>query len=330
MIQTLSLILFLLMQAAKLFQQTPAICYKAFRFLFCFTKGGTNDQISSFISKMNGKYDLVESTGILGNIDRVQASEITKSLKQSGFIIFEHKIDNHILDKFLVLANRSNCYLKPPVPGFTTAIFDSEKPKSVIYQLMEEDLVYDRTVQEIMADKSLLHIAQEYLGTKPIQDMVTMWWSTSFQKKADSKAAQLFHFDMDRLKFIKFFIYLTDVSEKNGPHVYVKGSHRSLPPQLAKDTRFDDHLIESYYGKENIIKITGKKGTIIAADTRGIHKGLPIIEGHRLIFQLQFSNSLFGQSYEKYNLRTKKISASLSAFCEAYPYTMQRYFRSNK
>ena len=45
-------------------------------------------------------------------------------------------------------------------------------------------------------------------------------------KKADSEAAQMFHFDLDRIKWLKFFIYLTDVKINSGPHVYVSGTHK--------------------------------------------------------------------------------------------------------
>ena len=39
--------------------------------------------------------------------------------------------------------------------------------------------------------------------------------------KVDEHAAQMFHFDMDRPKWLKFFIYINDVNEKNGPHFFI-------------------------------------------------------------------------------------------------------------
>lgn len=81
----------------------------------------------------------------------------------------------------------------------------------------------------MITDMNFFAIAQEYLACKPIHDLVLMWWSAPHSNKASSEAAQLYHFDMDHLKFLKFFIYLTDVDEHNGPHCYVRKSHIHKP-----------------------------------------------------------------------------------------------------
>ena len=46
-----------------------------------------------------------------------------------------------------------------------------------------------------------------------------------------------------------------------------------------------------------MVEITGKTGTMLAVDTRGLHKGKPLEARDRLIFQVQFADSLFGQNY---------------------------------
>ena len=39
--------------------------------------------------------------------------------------------------------------------------------------------------------------------------------------------AQLYHFDLDRPKWLKFFIYLNDVENlDHGPHSYIKNTHK--------------------------------------------------------------------------------------------------------
>jgi ectoine hydroxylase-related dioxygenase (phytanoyl-CoA dioxygenase family) len=148
-------------------------------------------------------------------------------------------------------------------------------------------------------------VAQEYLGSKPVLDVLGMWWHTNFSDKPDSEAAQFFHFDMDRPKWLKFFIYLTDVEATNGPHIFVAGSHRSegIPSSMLKKgyARLTDEEVEKYYDKKNIIEFTAPKGTIIAEDTRGLHKGKHVEKGARLMLQIQFSNTLFGTTYTKVN-----------------------------
>jgi hypothetical protein len=130
-----------------------------------------------------------------------------------------------------------------------------------------------------------------------------MWWNTDFQKEPDSEAAQFFHFDMDRIKWLKFFFYVTDVDDNCGPHSFVEGSHKDggIPFSMTSKgySRLSDEEVINHYGKEKIKVFAAPKGTIIAEDTRGLHKGTNVIEGHRLIFQIQFSNSLFGGQYPK-------------------------------
>jgi hypothetical protein len=106
---------------------------------------------------------------------------------------------------------------------------------------------------------------------------------------------------MDRIKFIKFFFYLTDVGPSNGPHCYIKNSHRRLPKQLRSDGRKTDDVIQSAYSPENIMDLQGEKGYIIAVDTRGLHKGTILTEGSGLLLQGVFTVSLFGQNYPKVN-----------------------------
>ena len=85
--------------------------------------------------------------------------------------------------------------------------------------------------------------------------------------------------------FLKVFIYLSDVSEINGPHIYVENSH--------KDNNIGDEL--RYYNDSEITQsnnkikyILGKKGSIFFEDTFGMHKGGIISHGYRLMLILTY------------------------------------------
>jgi hypothetical protein len=151
-----------------------------------------------------------------------------------------------------------------------------------------------------MADRSFIAVAQNYLQAQPIVDVVAMWWNV-MSPRPDKEAAQYWHFDMDRIKWLKFFVYLTDVGPENGPHSFVAGSHRSggIPASLLKKgyARLTDEEVGSNYSVDRFVEFTAPRGTVIAEDTRGLHKGKHITKGDRLIFQMQFSNSLFGGEY---------------------------------
>jgi len=289
----------------KVFQltgRTPHFAYISMRQLFCITNGAINDRFSRRIGIQKGKYQIPAPNGVLGNLTEDNLDDISQNLSRDGAHIFDSVLSDEKINHLVQLASSVECNFKPAMNGKTKGLYDPKHPETVAYTIPEEVLLSDPIVQELLSDPTLIRVAQEYLGAKPIQDMVTMWWSTSLLKSANSKAAQLFHFDMDRIKFLKFFFYLTDVNEKNGPHVYVKTSHKNLPQNLRKDRRLSDEEVEAFYSKSDILEICGKKGTIIAADTRGIHKGKPLLEGDRLIFQIEFTNSLFGQDYGRFHL----------------------------
>ena len=53
----------------------------------------------------------------------------------------------------------------------------------------------------------------------------------SYADRPEPKDAQLFHADFHDFKWLKLFVYLTDVTDRSGPHVMVRGSH---DPSLAQ------------------------------------------------------------------------------------------------
>jgi hypothetical protein len=183
------------------------------------------------------------------------------------------------------------------------------------------------TTQRLVADPVLVDISQRYFRTRPVFDFVALWWNTAYLSSASSEAAQLYHFDMDRLKFVKFFIYLTDVGPQNGPHTYVAGSHRRKPRALHRDGRFSDHEVERHYNPADIIEITGPRGTVFVADTRGFHKGTLPIAGDRLLLQIEFATNLFGQTYPPVYINetfTESFKATLAKYPEIYGGSVRR------
>jgi len=200
--------------------------------------------------------------------------------------------------------------------------FKREAPEGVRFDCSRDALLADSTIQNLIADSGLLAIAQRYLGTAPILDIVAMWWHSAFGHEPDSEAAQYFHFDMDRIKWIKFFFYVTDVNEDSGPHVFVRGSHRTggVPKELLRKgyVRLMDQEIASRYPAADIIEFIGARGTLIIEDTRGLHKGKRVVAGDRLLFQLEFTSSLFGAPYKKWRFPQRMTPAMASAY-EHFP-----------
>jgi len=174
-------------------------------------------------------------------------------------------------------------------------------------------------------DSGFYRVAHWFLRCDPILDVVAMWWSRPYHGKASSEAAQLYHFDMDRIKFIKFFFYLTDVTSRSGPHCYIRGSSKRKPAAILRDGRIPDEEIHRYYPAKDFVEICGERGSIIAADTRGWHRGKALTDGERLLLQLEFTNSMFGQNYPKIDF-PKDASPSFLSFVREHPTMFQGIF----
>ncbi|MFN8275118.1 MAG: phytanoyl-CoA dioxygenase family protein [Flavobacteriaceae bacterium] len=300
--------------------------YAAFRKLFVLTRGKSNDALSAEIDRKIGKYSDVPLDGILANFTPELLQKAVTQMQKDGYYVFEQKLDAAVIDEIYRYAQQTPArYID--VNSATQAysqdqiIFDAQKPVSPRYQFNDAQVLACAPLQKLIFDRSLFAFAQEYLGCKPILDIVAFWWSAPFGGKAKNAAAQMYHFDLDRIKFIKFFFYLTDVDTHTGPHCYVKGSHQTLPREIDRDGRFEDQEMTAVYGAENVLELAGKKGTIMAVDTRGFHKGKELEYGERLLFQIQYTNSMFGQSYAPFD--GKLILPEYTSQIQQYSYSYQ-------
>ena len=251
-------------------------------------------------------YNIKKSSGFIGDLGTKKAKKIAAEISKNCYYIFQNCLNDIKLNSAVEFANSMTV-------EFPMVNDEQKRPINSSYMNCNKlsnrfDLKYINEINqspellELIVDENMLHIASEYLKTKPILDIIALWWTKpvpnflpeAHQKILLNKSAQMFHHDLDRLKFLKFFVYLTDVDHDNGPHVYVKKTHKRSPSYINSDGRYDDSLVYKYNGSE-VVSITGKRGTIIAVDTRGLHKGKEVIKGERLLFQIEFANSLFGK-----------------------------------
>ena len=301
---------------------TSTAAYSALRKMFILTGGKSNDKISLAISKKNGKYNLDNVEGVLGKLSNDDIKNMVNAMNKDGYYIFDQKLPQAQVDELYNYAINIPCkYLDVEKGQYSTeeVLFNPGSPIAPRYDFSPQSIINRPVIQQLLFDQSLLAFAQQYLGAKPILDLIAFWWSLPFHGKGKEAAAQMYHFDMDRIKFLKFFFYLTDVDTNNGPHCFVKGSHINLPKNLSRDGRFTDEEIEANYGTENLIEICGEKGAIIAVDTRGFHKGKELIRGSRLIFQIEFANSMFGQAYPPSHIDF--VNDDIKSNFNKYPYT---------
>ena len=88
----------------------------------------------------------------------------------------------------------------------------------------------------------------------------------------------------------KAITYLSQVDEDNGPFEYINGSHTSFHKLTSKFNpsrmRFSDDDVKDQQGAKRTF--VGGEGSIIAADTKGLHRGAPIKKGRRYACTVYF------------------------------------------
>jgi Phytanoyl-CoA dioxygenase (PhyH) len=297
---------------------------RALRTLHCMTNGRVNDILAYFHRITHAPYQLDTRSSVIAGFDQDLLFRVVQQLDQEGYFLFSEQVPKTLCDELSDMAVNASC----TVTREDGTVVEGQRynpldPPGVRCEIGQQDIMENAAAQKMVTDPGIIAIAQAYFRAKAVHDLTALWWSTP-SKHAVSAAAQLYHFDMDRVKFLKFFVYLTDVNEENGPHCYVAGSHRGVPRSLRKDGRLTDEEVFAHYPPSKRISIIGPRGTLIAVDTRGLHKGNRLLQGHRLIFQLEFAINLFGMYYPPIILNEHFTSNFLTAMKE-YPYTYRNY-----
>jgi hypothetical protein len=314
---------------------TPPYSYQAMIYLFCATRGRFNEFVSKSIAIDTARNLPSEINGVLGYFNQNTMSAKLSELREKGYLVFPSALSPSQCDRLMRFAMTTKANVRRMDDELVSraiepVLYDPTKPLAVRYDYRTQDLLDCQDVQELLADDTLLTFARHYLGTTPKADILSMWWHTNFHAQPDRESAQFYHFDMDRLKWLKIFIYLTDVGPADGPHAFISGSHKvdGIPTHFLNRgyARLSDEEVEFHYGKSKEVSFVAPRGTIILEDTRGLHKGTAVQRDgkSRLLLQLQFSNCLFGA--ETPNSKISKIANSkLKKLLDAEPEIYQQY-----
>ena len=138
-------------------------------------------------------------------------------------------------------------------------------------------------LKEHRFNKRILDVAAAYCGI-PFYSGALM-----FQHNIAGRGTRYFHVDTYR-KEMKSFLYLDDVDENNGPFTFIPGSHKARLRRIRKqiigntdevDTTFFDRDIGPMLKREK--PLCAPAGSLIIADVRGLHRGMPQRDGTRSI-----------------------------------------------
>ncbi|WP_343733331.1 hypothetical protein [Duganella sp.] len=171
---------------------------------------------------------------------------------------------------------------------------DCERPAFTVAQRPDAVRVADYDLRDVIAcphilalanSPALLGLAARYMECKPTISALGLRWS--FPVPGDNSALQAFHRDSEDWRYLKVLVYLTDVDDGAGPHVYLYGSHLTQAPMRLRF--YSDSEITAGHSADMLLTAIGTRGFCFAVDTAGIHKGTAPAQQPRLMLQIQYS-----------------------------------------
>jgi len=194
-------------------------------------------------------------------------------------------------------------------------------------QLTDKVIEEDSPLGKLFTDKKIVSTVANIAGCP----MYLVESSTIISKPVDDDDdgwklhSQSWHIDYSHLKFIKVFIFLSDIpSAGYCAHSYVEGSNGSKliypvdksdfwQPRFQKSGKLfgtiKDEWVKRAYPEDSIHTFCGNQGDILFEDTSGLHKGERCKSGGREFLQLLFAVSNYGSIYteKQFQLNAKAI-----------------------
>lgn len=243
----------------------------------------------------------------------IDIDEAVRQLKTEGFYL-GLKLSKELVEEILEFAHTNPCYAnRKSNLGFyyhqkTEAEIQTKKDIKVGCYFNTAQLC--PAIYKLQNDSQLLAIATQYLEREPIHQGNQLWWSFAGESSEWQRrqTAQMFHYDLDDYRFLKFFFYLTDVDDKSGPHICVRASHKykKFSHALLRKREKDRDIID-YYGQESLVTICGKAGFGFVEDPLCFHKGLTPTHKDRLLLQIEFATTDYGMQNDNKDISTLQV-----------------------
>jgi hypothetical protein len=297
--------------------------YGGMRRLYYLTDGRFHNTVHEVLRRLRPPVALDRTIGVLGDMQGAHLERVLRALDQDGYYVFDQRLPHDSLQEIREFALRTPCIPHGEGVSPEPVRFDENKQLAPKLLVPSNDLLRCPPLRNLMLDRSILALGQAYLNSSVVMDAPTMWWSVASSGQPSSAAAQLFHVDLDRLRWLNFFFLITDVDTNNGPHCYVRNSHHHKPTALLRDGRYSDEEIANHYPND-VVEIGGVRGTIFVADTRGFHKGKVLYQGNRLMFQIVLADSLFGQTYESVTV-PRDLEPEFQDVRRRFPFTYSNF-----
>jgi len=145
---------------------------------------------------------------------------------------------------------------------------------------------------QLAIQPQMLQLASAYLGMQAYLREVSVWLDVA--TTGEPQETQFWHRDYVDLMNFKVFIYLNEVSESNGPFCFIPGTHgpgnRKISVKYEPTGRVVDQEMEKVVARDQWFHCVAPAKTVVIADTSGFHKGLKLVQGHRILLLLQYTS----------------------------------------
>jgi hypothetical protein len=221
-----------------------------------------------------------------------------------------------LLDNFLLatpdeFASRGAAFERSEARSLDQVVREFEPSTLTIYPLERSP-----NFRNVWLDPWLLAIIAQYLGLVP--KLLEAYVRRNFPARYWTMN-HYWHRDLnDPHQLVKVFVFLSDCSVDNGPHEFVRGSHRDYS-RLNGQRYYTDADIDRAYppGTPERLVSEVKAGTVIVEDTRGLHRARMPVTGHRDLGYAVFFPLADGSEPTCYKFPSHAFEA-LTAFQRAF------------
>ena len=180
--------------------------------------------------------------------------------------------------------------------NFDRAPRRTNRQKPFISEFFEEmpTITDDSKFAEAALSERVLTIVSTYLGMSPRFQEFTLTEINAVPGSEPRTSSMRWHRDPHDRRLLKMFIYFTDVGENNGPFTYVRGSnypntYSKIFPQVPPAGVYPpDGDVEKKVNPKDVVKAMGNAGTVVFADTAGLHRGGYVLKDRRRMLTAGF------------------------------------------
>lgn len=182
-------------------------------------------------------------------------------------------------------------------------LYDAPRPerdplKPYLFQLLGEtpELRPDDPLLHFALDPQIRGIAERYCGMRlRVQDL-NVW--VNEPTDAPAQQSQRWHRDVpEDHDIVKCFLYLSDVTPAAGPMSYVTGTNTPEGRRIKMPAEYDgggyrlaDEDVAAAFRADRTVTAEGTAGTLVFADTLGVHRGGHATGAERVVLQITYGS----------------------------------------